>query len=174
MPEPSYGPDLPGFAVVLENLDRQGMLYDTLLHISEQERDAICHADLTLLSNLLAEKSRIIAQAHQLEEERDHLCSQLALHWGSHQQPSLQELSEHTASPAIAMRLELVRITLSARVKKLQAVNSRNAKLIHQVRSINDGLIMAALKFHRHPMYDNRGDQTAQQPSASVIFDFRV
>ena len=161
------------FDGVLDNLDRQGSLYDTLLSLSDQEREAISRADLAALTSIVATKERIVAEARQLEAIRMAACTRWAQEWGMATPPTIGEMRARAQTPAMAARLSAAALILTERVKRLRQVNSHNAHLLIQAQRMNQEIITVAHRFGNHPTYDNHGD-AAQTRRPSIILDYRV
>jgi|GEM_PF-3347510 len=168
-------PHLPvhDFETMLENLERQDALYESLIALSERERDAISHANLKILAEVVATKERIVTEARHLEAQREKACAQWAIAWGMAQPPTLREMRDRASSPSVALRLEAAAVKLSRRVQSLRQANGQNVQLITQAQRLGENMIAIALRFGHHPVYDSRGDAGAEQ-RPSLFLDYRV
>jgi flagellar biosynthesis/type III secretory pathway chaperone len=170
---PDAAPTIADFDGLLTNLDRQSALYDQLIALSEEERQAIGRADLTDLARIIAAKEQIIVEARTLESARDLACQQWAKLWGLDRVPTIADVRVRATSPALARRLEIVSVTLSHRVQHLRQINSQNAQLIAQVQRLGDQLITIAMRFGNHPLYDAHGDSMSRD-YPGLICDYRA
>ncbi len=162
-----------GFEKIARNLDKQNQLYERLLQLSENERDAVGRADLSAIALVISEKEHIVREAERLEKERSALMAHIAAAHSLPELPSANQLYKLAASTRYAQRMQTLIVSLSARVRQLQKVNTQNAALIEQSQRINETLLQSVLKHAKAASYSHAGG-IVQEQRPSVLFDFRA
>lgn len=125
--------DTSGLAATLHE---ETELYGSLLALSVQEERAIVAGDVEALTDLIADKERLLELLAALETERTTALTAVAL--GIELDPptiTLSEVARH-AEPAAAAVLMEAGMLLRAQAVALREANSSNARLLEGSRSL--------------------------------------
>lgn len=149
------------------------VVYEQMLAISEEMKDAIVAGVPELLSEMIEEETALAEKAAELDKERVSISETLAGRLGLGAVPALSELCEQVNNPQQRAELLQLRSELVELVRRLMALNEKNQELIAQKKDYFAAMMDTLLSTEQVGTYDSRGSSEVLSGSAG-LFDRQV
>lgn len=147
-------------------LERNAGLYDRMIHLLDQETEALRNADLPVIEKGVALKNEVSSQLMALEQERVALLAGLAKEVGAEVDTiTLKELAP--LHPKREKTLLAIRERLNGLVTVVAQKNELNRGMIEKLISLNTDAATNLAALTRHDTSYGRGAKGSPTPFAS-------
>ena len=149
-------------------------LYQDLLLLGEEKRQALIGADTAELDAITRREELKILDGTKLEERRAKATAALANQYKlADRQPTLLILAD-VAQPETAEQIRSLGAQLDKAVKQLVRLNDTNAALIHQALHFVQYNLNLLTRSQAEPMYMPTGNRKAANGTTAMILDRKV
>lgn len=149
-------------------------LYQDLLLLGEEKRQALVGADTAELDAITRREELRILDGTRLEERRAKATAALATRYNmSDKKPTLLMLAD-VADPDTAERIRTLGAELDIAVKRLVRLNDTNAALIHQALHFVQYNLNLLTRSQAETTYVPSGNRKSSGAAASMILDRKV
>jgi flagellar biosynthesis/type III secretory pathway chaperone len=148
-------------------------LYNDLLLLGEEKRQALIGADTAMLDAITRREELRILEGTRLEERRAKATAAIATHHKlADRKPTLLMLAD-AADPDTAEQIRVLGAELDTAVKQLVRLNDTNAALIHQALHFVQYNLNLLTRSHAETTYVPTGGRKATG-AAAMILDRKV
>lgn len=162
------------WGVLLTVLRESVALYDDLLSLGEEKRQALVEADTAELDAITRREELKILEGTRLEERRAKATAALANRCRLTEAKVTLTMLAESAEPQIADQIRRAGAELDAVVKKLVRLNETNAALIHQALNFVHYNLNLLTRSQAETTYVPGGGRKTAGGASPVILDRKV